>query len=126
MATKSEIQQTRELDRNEWASFFEDLNRELERGLDLEATIELNTDQFVGPEVVRLPLAGITYEDVKDEITVGVGGRGRRFPAVLWHFVAHPEKVWALEEQGELRAIAIQSKDGTRTLVSLRPAPSAD
>ena len=125
MSTRSEAQQTRELERNDWGAFFDDLNRKLERGTELEATIELMSEQIVGPEAERLPLTGITYEDGDDEIAIGVGGRGQRFPAVLWHFVESPEKVWTLEEDGELRAIAVQSEDGTRTLLGLQPAAGA-
>jgi Family of unknown function (DUF5335) len=122
MSTRPEIHETRELEKRDWAAFFEDINRRLEAGEELEATIEVVTKEIVGPEAERLPLDGITYEDGDDEIAIGVGGRGQRFPAVLWHFVERPARVWALENEGELAAIAIQSENGDRTLLYIHPA----
>jgi hypothetical protein len=121
MSPRSEVQQTRELDKGDWAAFFEDINRRLEGGVDLEATIELVSEEIVGPEAERLPLDGITYEDGDDEIAIGLGGRSQRFPAVLWHFVERPERVWTLENEDKLAAIAIQSENGSRTLLYLHP-----
>jgi hypothetical protein len=121
MESRSEVHDGRELQRTDWGAFFEELNRRMERGTNYEATIELATEEIVGPEAERLPLTGITYEDGDDEIAVGVGGRGGRFPAVLWHFVENPRQVWVQEEGDEPSTIAIRSEDGSLTLVRLYP-----
>jgi hypothetical protein len=114
---ESQGREARELDRGEWAQFFEAINRRLEAGEDLEATLELVTREIVGPEAERLPLDSITHEDGDDEIAIGLGGRGQRFPAALWHFVERPRQVWILEREGEPMVIAIDSEDGSRTLL---------
>jgi hypothetical protein len=119
MSAGSEVQLDREFDRREWAPFFEDMNRRIEDGAQLEVTLEIVSEEQVGPEAERLPLIGITYEDGDDEIAIGLGGRGRRFPAVLWHFAEHPRQVWAHEEGGQLSAMAFKSEDGTLTLLRL-------
>lgn len=124
MTTKSgfEGKETRELEQAQWSGYFEDLNRRLEGGLDIEATLEIVTEEIVGPEAVRLPLDSITHEDGDDEIAIGIGGRGKKFPAVLWHFVEKPRHVWLIErgEEPEPAVIAIQSEDGGRTLLHLQ------
>jgi hypothetical protein len=62
-SAQPEGRQTRELDQQDWGSFFEDINRRLEAGETIETTIELVSEAIVGPEAVRLPLDSITYED---------------------------------------------------------------
>jgi hypothetical protein len=124
MNTRSDVQKTREVEQRDWSAFFEDINRRLEKGEVFEATLELVSEEIVGPEAERLPLNGITYEDGDEEIAIGLGGRGQRYPAVLWHFVEGPVRVWALENEQELAAVAIQSEDGSRTLLHLHRVAS--
>jgi hypothetical protein len=111
----------RELERSEWGPYFDDLNKRIERGLDLEASIEIAGEDVDGTEAEQLPLDGITYEDGDDEIAIGLGGRGRRYPAALWHFVDHPKRVWVHEPGSMPTAIGIESADGTYTFVRLTP-----
>jgi hypothetical protein len=109
-----------ELDQNEWGSYFEDLNKRIEDGAELETTIEVVADPTVGTEAERLPLNSITYEDGDDQIAIGLGGRGKRFPSVLWHFVDEPRRVIVTrDDDDELTAIIIESKDEALTLVRL-------
>jgi hypothetical protein len=119
---QSKAQQGRDLDQGEWASFFEELNRRIEHGADLEATLEIVTEEIAGTEAERLPLNSITYEDGDDEIAVGLGGRGRRFPAVLWHFVPEPRHVRVDDRDGELAAISVLTEDGGLHMLRLYPA----
>jgi hypothetical protein len=116
-----EGRETRELEPGRWSDYFDELNRRLEGGLDIEATLELVTEEIVGPEAERLPLDSITHEDGDDEIAIGLGGRGQKFPAVLWHFTEKPRHVWIIErgEEPEPAVIAIESEDGSRTLLHL-------
>ncbi|MEA2366646.1 MAG: hypothetical protein QOE69_877 [Thermoleophilaceae bacterium] len=109
----------RELEQDEWAAFFDELNKRMEHGEELEATIEIVSDPAVGTEAERLPLASITYEDGDDQIAIGVGGRGHRFPTVLWHFVDHPRKVVVTEPDVDVTGLIIESEDETLTVVRL-------
>jgi hypothetical protein len=114
-----------ELEQERWQPFFEELNRRLEQGAQLEVTIEIVGDEAGGPEVERLPLDSITHERGDDQIAIGVGGRGRRFPAALWHFVDKPRHLYVERSDGDVRAMTIVSADGTHTLVTLYPEERA-
>ena len=111
--------ETRELPQEQWAPFFERINERVEDGAEIEATLEIVSNDLVGPEAVRMPLDSITHEDGDDEIAIGLGGRGERFPAALWHFVTAPRQVWIMEREGRLGVIAMHSQNDTRTLVHL-------
>jgi hypothetical protein len=121
MATTSHMQGARELEQDEWGPYFDELNKRIERGLDLEASIEIAGPDVDGTEAEHLPLDGITWEDGDDEIAIGLGGRGARYPAALWHFVDDPVRVWVREdEDGVPTAIGIESEDETYTFIRLR------
>jgi hypothetical protein len=120
MGVGSGEQHGRELGQRDWAAFFEALNKRIENGADFETTIEVVADPTVGTEAERLPLNSITYEDGDDQIAIGAGGRSKRFPAVLWHYVDQPRRVVVSENNAdELTALIIESEDGTLTLVRL-------
>lgn len=118
MSTQADEQGDRELTVEEWAEFFDQLSRRAEH-VAIETTIELLGGEVPGVEAERLPLAGISYEDGDDEIAIEVGGRGRRFPVVLRHFVDRPRRVLVHDEDGQPVALAIVSEDGTTTLLRL-------
>jgi uncharacterized protein DUF5335 len=118
-STGSGSQRGEELARDDWAPFFEEINRSLMGDAELWATVMLERDGLGGTEAERLPLNSITYEDGDDAIAVGLGGRGQRFPAVLWHFVERPRRVWVREDGGRPAAVTSLSEDGTLTLVRL-------
>jgi hypothetical protein len=112
-------EQARELDPAEWAGYFDGLNRRLEDGLQLAAAIEIAGEKIDGTEAEGLPLDSVTWEDGDDQIAIGLGGRGRRFPAALWHFVDHPARVWVREQDGVPVALGVEAEDGTYTFVRL-------
>jgi hypothetical protein len=118
----ADVEQARELDRPEWGPYFDALNKRIENGLDLEAAIEIAGEQIDGTEAELLPLDGITFEDGDDQIAIGLGGRGRRYPAALWHYADHPVRVWVHEDGDIPTAIGVESADGTYTFVRLKPA----
>jgi hypothetical protein len=118
----SEGLDARELKQDRWEPFFEGINRRLEDGADIQASLEIVSPDIVGPAAEHMPLDSITHEDGDDEIVIGLGGRGQKFPAALWHFVSEPRQVWIMERDGERGVIAIQSEDGTRTLLHLQGA----
>jgi hypothetical protein len=122
IATEADARQGTQIDRPEWAQYFDELTKRLEReGLDLDATMEVVDDRVAGTEVERLPLVSITYEDGDREFAIGVGGRDARYPVVLWHFVENPTLIWVHEHDGVPTAVAIESDDGTLTLLRLHP-----
>ena len=104
---------------DDWQPCFEALNRQIEDGAEIEATVEVVTELVDETEAERLPLDGITHEDGDDQIAVGLGGRGSRYPAVLWHFVDRPRRVSVVEDDGRPRAFVIESEDEALTLVRL-------
>jgi Family of unknown function (DUF5335) len=122
ITTAGDARQGTQLDRPEWARYFDDLTKRLEDGLDLEVTIEVVGENVVGTEVERLPLLNITWEDHHDHMAIGVGGKGARFPAALWHYVEAPRLIWVHEREGVPTAIAFESDDGTLTLLRVYQA----
>ena len=117
MGVGSGAQAGRELEERDWAAFLEGLNKRIEQGAEIDATIELVADPTVGTEAERLPLDSITYEDGDDQIAIGVGGRGRRFPAVLWHYVDRPRRLVVTGDDDRPTGLIIESEDETLTLV---------
>jgi hypothetical protein len=106
-----DTEERRTLDRSEWSSYFDRIDKEIEQGLQLDAAIEVTSEAIDGTEADPLPLDSITYEDGDDQIAIGLGGRGRRFPTVLWHYVDHPTTVWVREDGALPAAIGIESGD---------------
>jgi hypothetical protein len=123
MTTASENRLGEEVPQSEWATLFDNLNRRLEHGPPLfEVTIDVTDDGIGGTEAAGLPLNSITYEDGDDQIAIGVGGRGRRYPAVLWHFVDKPRKVRARrEDDGAPSQLVIEQEDGDPTVLRITP-----
>ncbi len=122
MSTPSTSAAARELPRSEWVGWFTELDRRLEDGARFDAAIEVAGEKVDGTAAEGLPLNSITYEDGDDAIAIGVGGRGSRFPSVLWHFAEHPARIWVREEDGVPRSIGLESEDGTYTFIRLDPA----
>jgi hypothetical protein len=121
MSTPSEVRRGEQLAMSEWGPYFQRINRLLSDGRLLEATISVAADEAGGTEAEGLPLASITHEDGDDQIAIGLGGRGPRFPAVLWHYVDQPRQVW-VDSLGDLpHVIGIQSESGALTRVEIRP-----
>jgi hypothetical protein len=113
-------EQRRELDRSEWFPYFNELTRRIEQGTRLVAAIEATSELIDGTEADPLPLDSITYERGDDQVAIGLGGRGRRYPAVLWHYVDHPTLIWVREDGDLPVAIGIESGDEDRTYTFLR------
>jgi hypothetical protein len=112
------------LESHEWADYFNQLTRRIEEGLDLEATVEVVGDHGIGEEAKWLPLLNITHDKHGGDVAIGLGGRGERYPAVLWHYVERPELIWVHEHNGIPSAIAFDDEEGTLTLLRIRPAGS--
>jgi Family of unknown function (DUF5335) len=124
VSTASAAREGNRLEPPEWADYFNRLTTRIEEGLDLEATVEVVGDQGAGTEASWLPLLNITYEKHGGDVAIGLGGRGERYPAVLWHYVERPKLVWVHEHDGIPGAIAFEDEEGTLTLLRIRPAGS--
>jgi hypothetical protein len=106
----------------DWARYFDELTRRLEKTLDLEASVEIVGADAVGTEAEWLPLLSVTYERGDEEIAIGLGGRERRHPAALWHYVERPQLIWVHEHDGVPTAIGLGDDEGTLTLLRMRSA----
>jgi Family of unknown function (DUF5335) len=107
-----------ELPRSEWHPYLQAVTAEHEGD---EVTIEL-VDRELGDEreVERLPLAYLDYEPDDDAVIVAVGGRDRRYPVVLHHFVDGPHRILADSyEPGPTLALDIMDDEGGHTIVTL-------
>ena len=118
--SESDTQLGRELPQPEWSDYFTQLDRDLEHGLELEATIELvGPEEPIGTEAERLPLGSITWEHGDDQIAISLGGRGRKYPVVLDHFVDTPRRLWVQEADGHPTAITIEAMKFNRNSVPI-------
>ena len=124
ITTASSARNGSRLETPEWAEYFNQLTRRIEEGLDLEATLEVVGDHGIGEEAEWLPLLNLTYEKPGGDVAIGLGGRGERYPAVLWHYVERPRLIWVHERDGIPGAIALDDEEGTLTLLRIRSAGS--
>jgi hypothetical protein len=109
-----------ELPRAEWRHFFDMLTKDYEGA---EVVIEVLNHSFGSQiEAERMPLAYLEYDDRDDIFSAAVGGRDGRYPVVLRHGIAHPEKIYAASAlPGTPWAFEIVEPDGTQTIVTLHP-----
>jgi hypothetical protein len=112
---------TKEIPREQWVRFFNVFSKQHAGWIvTLEVISLVLGDQ---EEVTRLPLVGISA-DVKDRenrIDIIVGGRP---DAHLTHGINAPKRVWLKEpEEVAHETIAVESEDGTMTLVRFQHVP---
>jgi hypothetical protein len=112
---------TREIPREQWVRFFNDFSKQHEGWV---VTLEvLGSNIGAQEEVTRLPFVGISA-DVKDRenrIDIIVGGRP---DAHLTHGINAPKRVWLKEpEEVAHEAVAVESEDGTTTLMRFEHLP---
>ncbi len=113
--------QTKEIQQNEWAKFFDNFSRKHEGEI---LTIEiLGSDIGAQMEEKGLALEGITAEATSNTIVIMAGGRRADH---VTHPVNRPTGV-SIErtDEGDDAAVAIRAADGTTTLLrfTLRPLP---
>jgi hypothetical protein len=108
--------------REEWPSLLDELTR-VRAGDDV--TIEvLDAEYGDGLEAEPMPLAYIEYDEHADQASVGVGGRGGRYPVVLRHSIDHPTSILTDSQAPRLPLLVqIVAADGSETLVSILPRP---
>jgi hypothetical protein len=107
---------TKEIPREEWIRFFDDFSKKHEGWI---VTVEvLGSDIGYQEEANGLPLVGISADlkDRENRIEIIVGGR---VDADLTRIIEKPERVWIKQPQEVAdEAVEVESKDGTKTLVS--------
>jgi Family of unknown function (DUF5335) len=115
------VEPTRELDHETWAEYFDYASREL---LGAPVTIEIVGTSRSMHEADRLALQALNYDRRSDVFEVSAARGGPRLPAVLRHFVDHPERV-AVNTSPLLApiTIAVDSQDGMRTLIRIEREP---
>lgn len=89
-----------------------------------ETTIEV-LDRELGDhfEAEELPLELIEYDRKDDVVIVAVGGRDEEHPVVLRHLVSHPQQILVDGSlPGAAVAVDVVARDGSQTIVTLRPA----
>ena len=112
---------TREIPREQWVKFFNDFSKQHEGWV--VALEVLRSDIGDQEEATKLPLVGISA-DVKDgesRINIAIGGR---LDVHLTHGIDTPKRVWLKEpEEPAHETIAVESEDGTMTLVHFHHIP---
>lgn len=112
---------TKEIPREQWIGFFDDFSKKHEGWIVTVGV--LSTDLGDQEEVNGLPLVGISA-DVKDRenrIEIIAGGKP---DADVTRIIETPQRVWFKQPQivGD-EAVEVESKDGTKTLVSFQHIP---
>jgi hypothetical protein len=108
----------RQIPRAEWFNFFRDFSKRHE---DWPVTVRILSERLgCQVEAYDLPLEGIVASPwMGRPISIYVGRTPQQH---LEHEVEHPEQVWLeVSDSGTEEALDIESKDGTKTLVLLRP-----
>jgi uncharacterized protein DUF5335 len=106
---------TREIPRDEWQSYFDDLVTQQA----LRASVEIvGAELGDQTEAEKLPLDSISHDDQANRLTIGLGGADR-YPVVLWHTIERPLRVEVREQDGVADAILIEDSDDVHTVLSL-------
>jgi hypothetical protein len=106
-----------------WTEYFDSIADSIEGSTVTIEVISAELGDQVDAE--RLPLAAIGYDPKDDAVEISLGGRDRRYPVVLWHFIFNPQTI-SIEESSPLtpEAILVTDASDTKTLIRLyEPAP---
>ncbi len=108
---------TRELARETWSKYFDELSKEL---LHAPVSIEIIGTEEPMVEASRLALLALAYDRRDDVFEVSALRGGPRMPSVLRHLVDHPERV-TIDSQTILapRMIAVDGADNVRTVIRI-------
>lgn len=111
------MNETREIPRDDWASFFQAFTR---RNVERPATVQVLASGLGAQyEARRLALQGVFLERGKTTLTIVLG----RSPALLEHPVVAPERVWVeTSGSGVDEAVEIESADESKTILELARA----
>ncbi len=109
---------TTEVPRETWISYLDDLSRRCEGSM---VTLELLDDDIGDLEEIRdMPLIGISADEKANENSISIAA-GRGSDRVT-RIINSPRHLWVEEtETGAVGSMEIESADGLKTLVHLRP-----
>ena len=110
---------TKEIPREEWKTFFDELSREKQ---DWETTVEVMKDDL-GAQVLSsgLPLVGFTIEekDGRETIDFSVGTEAENHQT---HSIENPSEIGFLSgDDGSQCSVSIKDESGTTTLIRMQP-----
>ena len=108
---------TREIPKNEWRSYFDDLSR-LRSPLPV-VSVEVDGEE-VGAQIEaeHKTLTGISYDNRDDVLVIGIGDNDGREQAE--HLVSRPQQIYVAE--GDERTIDVKDADGVQTLIRIESA----
>ncbi|MBV8951984.1 MAG: DUF5335 family protein [Actinobacteria bacterium] len=103
----------------EWREFLERLTADHQGD---EVTIEVLSPEIGDQEEAeRLAFSYLEYDNKDDVVVVAVGGRDGRYP-LLRHMIGRPRRILVdPPSPHEARAIDVEDRDGTHTIVTLHP-----
>ncbi len=105
---------TREIPKNEWRSYFDDLSR-------LPSPPPVVSVEVDGAEIgaqieaEHRTLTGISYDNRDDVLVIGLGDNNGREQAE--HLVSQPQQIYVAE--GDQRTIDVKDSDGVQTLIRI-------
>ena len=81
----------------------------------------LSPDIGAQPDIIDLPLVGVTFEDIRaGTMTISAG---RSAVPEITHTIQAPSRIWVERtDAGADAALAIESADGAKTILRLRTA----
>jgi len=113
---------TRQIPREDWAAYFEELGRrQLRSDSPIEATVEVMSPSIGDqPEVTLERLDGIDYDPKSNALEVLLQD--------VDHLVFYPAEIWVVEEDdGSISALEVTRSDGTKEVMRFQrggvPAP---
>ncbi|HEY4427696.1 MAG TPA: DUF5335 family protein [Solirubrobacteraceae bacterium] len=110
--------ETRELQRAEWKTYFDDFSRDLG---DFQATVEVDgRDIGAQTEAEGVRLAGITYDDGDDIVVIGLDAPGG-IQEEVERIISEPQTIYVATEDGGATTFDIEDAEGHKTLVRLEP-----
>ena len=110
-------EQTGEIPREEWSSYFDDFSRDLP---ELLATVEvLGGELGAETEAERPQLTSITYDHKDDILVIGLDSADDSISEDLQHIVYGPRLIVRAERDGETD-FEVEDAEGTKTVLRLQ------
>jgi len=105
---------TREIPKNEWRSYFDDLSRLPSPPPVVSVAVD---GEEVGAQIEaeHKTLTGISYDTHDDVLVIGIGDDNGR--EQLEHLVSQPQQVYVAD--GDQRTIDVKDADGVQTLIRI-------
>jgi hypothetical protein len=104
---------TKQIPRDDWKQYFEELDRRHLEDDSATATIELLSEELgAEPEATRAHLIGLDYDAKDNALEVALDG--------LDHLVFEPVEIWVVEEDdGFVSALEVKQPDGSKEIMRI-------